>query len=258
MESLAWDSGNLPSWGTEGKSKAPKAVESPLSSRGWKRNTGSRHLAAAGGRQDKDQGLCYAGAQRSPLVGGQRPCEERVCRQRLCPQGSWVLRTALPSLRTFSFGCVVPSRCPPRGILGEVNPKKWESRAAAGSCGRRGAGVRGREPRHSERRGQSPSRTALPRLRYLALSWIQHLAHRGQLPRLVQHPASLGQLPSRRPSACAPMVSSAAASSRSAPGRAPLGFQPRQEYGECLQPAGSVPVALRTATHSFRSTTTRR
>ena len=69
MESLAWESGNLSSWGSEGEGKAPKTVEGPRSSRGWERNMGSRHWAAAGERQDKDQGLCYAGAQRSPLAG---------------------------------------------------------------------------------------------------------------------------------------------------------------------------------------------
>ena len=99
-------------------------------------------------------------------------------------------------------------------------------------CGDQGAGVKAREQRHPERGGQAPGRTALPGPWDLAPDWIQHLAQRGQLPSLVQHRASLGQLPSLRPSACAPEVSSAAASSRSAPGRAPLGPRPGLEPGE--------------------------
>ena len=217
----------------------------------------SRHLAAAGRRQDKDQGLCYAGVQRSPLAGGQGRCKEIVCCQNVFPQRSRAQRTALLSLRTFGFGPVVPSRCSLRGILGEAPPKKWEPRAAAGNCGRRGAGVRAREPRHPKRGGQGPGRTALPRPWDPAPGWIQHLARRGQLPHLVQHCESPGQLPSQRPSACAPASSSAAASSRSARGRAPLGARPSMEPGEYPQRAGSAPVAPRTATHSFLSTTTR-
>ena len=208
-------------------------------------------MAAAGERLDKDQGPCYAGAQRSPLAGGQGPCKEIACRQKLCPQGSRARKTALLSLRTFWFGPVVPSRYSPRGILGEAPSKKWEPRAAVGNCGRRDAEVRAREPRH-------PDRTALLGLWDLVPCWIQHLARGGQLSRPVQHRACLGQLPSQCQSACAPEVSSAAASSRSAPGRAPLGSRQGLERGEYPQLAESAPVAPRTTTRSFRSTTTRR
>lgn len=186
----------------------------------------------------------------------QDPCEEIVSLQRLCPQGSRAWRTARPSLPIW-FGPVVTSLCPPRGMLGEAPRKKWEPCVAAGNCGRRGAGVRARELRHLERGEQSLSPTVPPGLRDLALGWIQHRAQRGQLPSLVQHRASLGQLPSRRPSACARVASSAAASSRSAPGRAPRGSQLGLESGEYPQQAGSAPVAPRTATRSFRSTTIR-